>query len=142
MKKTKILKVLVDRPESTLPSRGTSDSAGLDLCAADNHVLHQGCTVVVETGLKFAIPPNHFGFIQSRSSVFKKGIIISGIVDADYRGKAYLSIHNSSNTPFNITKGERLAQLIVVPFAKLTPIQVDSLDTTERGEGGYGSTNK
>ena len=118
----------------TTPTRGTPDSAGLDLRVAsiDRNIVH--------TGLCVAIPEGNFGMIVPRSSLGAKGLFLMntvGIIDSDYRGEILL--HIAGYVP---VVGERIAQLVIVPYVHVDPIEVTALDTTERGDGGFGSTGK
>jgi len=114
------------------PIRGTASSAGLDLVAHR----YEGDTVY--TGLRVQIPEGHFGMVVPRSSLGSKGLYLKntvGIIDSDYRGEIILKIAGYCPSP-----GERIAQLIIVPFINVEPVEVTELTDTVRGEGGFGST--
>jgi len=116
------------------PKRGTPNSAGLDLTVAS----YEGDTV--HTGLRVQLPEGTFGMVVPRSSLGSEGLYLKntvGIIDSDYRGEILLKI--AGYVP---TVGERIAQLIVVPYMHVDPIEVTALDDTVRGEGGFGSTGK
>lgn len=141
---------------ATCPTRGSVDSAGLDLYASEDTYIGQNATLV-PTGVHMAIPKGHVGLIRSRSGMaYKKNVFSeAGVIDADYRGEIkvllyckktetnWVNGHNTSkllpSKPL-VQKGERIAQLLIVPVNMSECRVVDSLDDTVRGEGGFGST--
>ena len=131
---------------ATIPKYATKGSAAVDLCAAvDTPVtLEPGERTLVPTGIALSIPEGYVGIVAARSGLAcKKGICLSngiGVIDSDYRGEISVGLFNSSKESFTIECGERIAQLMFMPFAAAAFISVDSLDETERGEGGFGST--
>ena len=129
-------------PEAVTPKRGTKDSAGLDLAPLEYCLLSSGCrTVLLPTGISVAIPSGHVGIIKARSSVFRKGLLIDGVIDADYRGEVKIMVRNASNDDYTVIPGKPIAQLIVMPVAMLEPDEVNDLGPTERGSNGFGSTD-
>lgn len=129
-----------------LPLRGSSQAAGYDLHAdiSEKLVIRPGETVKVETGLAFALPEGYFGGIFARSGLSaKKGLRpanCTGVVDSDYRGPVIVALHNDSKTEQVIEPGERIAQMILLPYLTAEFEEVENLDETARGEGGFGST--
>ena len=131
-----------------LPAYATQSSAGLDLKA----VLVEAVTLeplerkIVGTGLKIALPEGYEAQVRPRSGLAAKhGITVlnaPGTIDADYRGEIGVILVNLSNEPFTIQPGERIAQLVVAQYSQVEWSPVESLDTTQRGEGGFGSTGK
>ena len=129
-----------------VPTYGSPFSAGADLYAViDGEVVipaHQ--TVLIHTGLAMEIPEGFGGFIFARSGLAsKKGLAPAnkvGVIDADYRGEIMVAIHNHSDVDQIISDGERVAQLVILPFATANFIEVDCLSDTQRGAGGFGST--
>lgn len=136
------------RPQAVLPVRATSGSAGLDLhaCIDTPLTLEPGCRTMVPTGLATAIPQGVAGMIYARSSLGTKyGIALSngvGVVDSDYRGEICVGLCNFSNDPYTIQPGERVAQLVLQPILCLPVQEVETLDDTDRGQGGFGSTGR
>lgn len=137
------------RPEAKLPRRATEGSAGLDLCACLDAplTLAGGETALIPTGLAIALPRTDLAaFIFARSGLAVKhgiGLLNSvGVIDSDYRGELCVGVINQLQTSYTIAPGERIAQLVVLPVAMLTPVEVGTLDATARGEGGFGSTGK
>ena len=131
-----------------LPAYATQSSAGLDLKA----VLAEAVTLdplerkIVGTGLKIALPEGYEAQVRPRSGLAAKhGITVlnaPGTIDADYRGEIGVILVNLSNEPFTIQPGERIAQLVVAQYSQVEWLPVESLDSTQRGEGGFGSTGK
>lgn len=131
-----------------LPAYATQSSAGLDLKA----VLAEAITLgplerkIVGTGLKIALPEGYEAQVRPRSGLAAKhGITVlnaPGTIDADYRGEIGVILVNLSNEPFTIQPGERIAQLVVAQYSQVEWSPVESLDSTQRGEGGFGSTGK
>lgn len=133
---------------ATIPTYGTEYSAGADLYAAlDNDIeIKPGETIMVGTKLAMEIPTGFVGLIFARSSLgSKKGLAPAnkvGVIDSDYRGEVKVPLFNHSNSIQTITKNERIAQIIFMPYLKANFIETDNLEETIRGTGGFGSTNK
>jgi len=131
---------------AVIPSYGSEFSAGCDLYAVldDDLVIKSFETVLVKTGLAMEIPVGYAGLIFARSGLAsKKGLAPAnkvGVVDADYRGEIMVALHNHSNEDRVVAPGERIAQLVIMPFFKAMFEDVDELNETVRGEGGFGST--
>ena len=127
------------------PKVGTEHSAGADLRCSQDFTVNPGGMVVVGTGVAVAIPEGHVGLIFPRSSMGKVRVGLAntvGVIDADYRGEIKLMITNDGGQPQTFFKGDRLAQLVVTPILSPKFIYVDDLDSTERGDKGFGSTGK
>ena len=128
------------------PTFGSEYSAGADLYAATSYDIEiwPDETVKVDTGLSVAIPEGYFGAIYARSGLAtKQGLRPAncvGVVDSDYRGPVIVALHNDSNIRQIVPAGSRIAQLIISPAPKFEFQEVEELDDTERGEGGFGST--
>ena len=131
-----------------LPAYETAQAAGMDLRAAvpedEPLVLHPGSRFPVPTGLAFALPPGFEGQVRPRSGLaFKSGVTClntPGTVDADYRGEVKVILINLGEEAVTIRRGDRIAQLIVAPVVQARWAEVDSLEETARGAGGFGST--
>jgi len=129
-----------------LPAYQTVGSAGMDLRAAVDSQIVLGHLerVAVPTGLRIAIPAGFEGQVRPRSGLaFKFGISVPnapGTIDSDYRGELKVLLINLGLEPFTITRGERIAQLVIAPVVQSPIVVVDDLDETERGVGGFGST--
>ena len=128
------------------PTRGSAAAAGYDLYAAISEpiAIPAHSTVKVGTGLAFELPEGTFGAIFARSGLAtKQGLRPAncvGVCDQDYRGEYIVALHNDTNEEKTINPGDRIAQLVLMPYISMIFNQVESLDTTERGEGGFGST--
>jgi dUTP pyrophosphatase len=139
---------IVNRSKHPLPAYATSLSAGMDLRAnLDEPLLLKPLErALVPTGLYIALPPGFEAQIRPRSGLaIKKGITVlntPGTIDADYRGEIGVILINLSAEPFLIEDGERICQMVVAAHAQATWEQVDTLDETERGAGGFGHTGK
>lgn len=139
---------VVNVSEHALPAYATENSAGLDLKASLNEPVTlkplQRC--LVATGLFIELPAGYEAQIRPRSGLaFKNGITVlnsPGTIDADYRGEIKVLLVNLSDTDFVVNNGERIAQMVVAKHEKVSWFPVNELGTTERGEGGFGSTGK
>lgn len=131
-----------------LPTRGSTSAAGYDLYAdLESPVkIAPGETRMISTGLSMEIPDGYFGAIFARSGLaMKEGLRPGncvGVVDSDYRGPFLIGLHNDSKEIRTIEPQERIAQMVVIPYLPVEFTVTDSLDQTERGEGGFGSTGK
>ena len=133
-----------------LPAYESDGAAGMDLRAAvpaDAPVtLAPRERALIPTGLMIALPDKHEGQVRPRSGLaIKHGISLvntPGTIDEDYRGEVHVPLINHGSEPFVINRGERIAQLVVVPVVQVSIAEVDDLDTTERGSDGFGSTGK
>ena len=132
--------------KALIPTRGSAGAAGWDLyaCLDEKIVIPAGHTVKIGTGLAIAVPHGFFGAIFARSGLAtKQGLRPAncvGVADEDYRGEYIVALHNDSNVAQMIEPGERIAQLLILPYGMGEFEEVDSLDETERGSGGFGST--
>ncbi|MBI4116105.1 MAG: dUTP diphosphatase [Candidatus Omnitrophica bacterium] len=129
-----------------LPQYMTEGASGLDLLAAvtDSIQLLPGKRVLIPTGIQIAIPEGLEGQVRPRSGLaLKEGIGIlnaPGTIDSDYRGEVQVILFNAGDTAFSVTRGMRIAQLVITPVVKAQFVLVDNLSTTHRGEGGFGHT--
>ena len=131
-----------------IPTRGSKYAAGYDLYADIKEAIqiNPGDTFKVSSGIAIAIPKGCFGGIYPRSGLAtKQGLAPAnkvGVIDSDYRGPIIVALYNQSNIPQIIHPGDRIAQLIIQPYWQFDWDEVDELDTTDRGEDGFGSTGK
>lgn len=156
--------------EAILPSKGSQEAAGFDLCAnitedyfkQNKHnenfqltlnedgvygiSIEPHSTALVPTGFSMEIPTGFFGAIYARSGLAsKQGLRPAncvGVVDSDYRGEVMVALHNDTDNPQTIAHGQRIAQFILQPCFHTTITEVNNLSETDRGEGGFGSTGK
>jgi dUTP pyrophosphatase len=133
-------------PELPLPACAHAGDAGYDLYAREPaHISPRGGRAVIPTGIALAIPPGYGGFVQPRSGLaFRHGITClnsPGLVDAGYRDEVRVILVNLDPTePFEVKRGDRIAQLVVQRVEQVVWQVVDTLDDTDRGRGGFGST--
>lgn len=131
-----------------LPTRGSSEAAGYDLYADLNEKweIAPHTTRMVNTGLSMEIPAGYFGAIFARSGLAAKESLrpanCVGVVDSDYRGPFMIALHNDSDEVRFVEPGERIAQMVVIPYLAVEFTEVQELRDTARGEGGFGSTGK
>ena len=138
------------RADAVIPARGSSLAAGYDLCACLGGdaavVIPPHATAMLPTGLSFALPEGTFGAVVARSGLAsKQGLRPAnclGVIDSDYRGECFVALHNDSNEERTVRHGDRVAQLVLLPFLPMEFEQVDTLPETVRGEGGFGSTGR
>ncbi len=143
------IKIKKLRDNAKVPQRATSGSAGLDLCACIDEpiTLECGDTAVIPTGIAIALPSADYGaFVFPRSGIAVKhgiGLLNSvGVIDSDYRGEIMVGVINQVKTAYTIQPGERIAQMVIMPVSTMPVVEVEELDDTDRGEGGFGSTGK
>lgn len=131
-----------------IPTYGSEFSAGADLyaCLDEEVEIRPGETFLVKTGIAMEIPKGYAGLIYARSGLAtKRGLAPAnkvGVVDADYRGEIMVALHNHSNQIQSVAPGERVAQMVIAPFLTAQFMEVEELEDTERGEGGFGSTGR
>ena len=131
------------------PTRGSEYAAGYDLYAVTPkfiQIISPFNTVKISTGISLEIPDGYFGAIFARSSLATKNGIrpanCVGVIDSDYRGEIIVPLFNDSDKDFKVRTGDRIAQLIIMPYMSIDFNEVETLENTERGEGGFGSTGK
>lgn len=138
------------RESARIPQRGSAFAAGYDLYAApaDGSAIEIAphSTAMVGTGLAVAIPEGYFGGVFARSGLAsRQGLRPAncvGVIDADYRGECTVALHNDTDEIRTIQPGDRIAQLVILPFLAAEFDETDTLPETERGAGGFGSTGK
>ena len=127
-----------------LPAYATAGAAGMDVLAAEDVTLAPGARHAVATGLSVAIPDGYEIQVRPRSGLaFKHGITVPntpGTIDSDYRGELKVLLINHGSEDFAIARGDRVAQLVLAPVTQASWDEVDELDATDRGAGGFGST--
>lgn len=136
------------KEDAVIPTHGSKYSAGYDLSACVDRPItipaHE--TVKIGTGLAIEVPEGYFGAIVARSGLStKQGLRPAnclGVCDSDFRGEYIVALHNDLNEAQLIMPGQRIAQLIVIPYLPVEFVEVDVLTETERGSGGFGSTGE
>lgn len=134
------------RENAQMPTRGSAAAAGYDLyaCIDEAVVIAPHTTAKIGTGLSVAVPEGYFGAVFARSGLAsKQGLRPAncvGVCDADYRGEYIVALHNDSDEERTVMPGDRIAQLVIMPFLPAEFEEVDELTETQRGAGGFGST--
>lgn len=131
-------------PSAILPSYAHPGDAGMDLCSVEELVIPSGGRAMVRTGLSMMLPLGYEAQVRPRSGLaLKKGVTVlnsPGTIDEGYRGEICVILANFGEEPFVIGKGDRIAQMVIAPCTRAEIVEVDALDDTERGAGGFGST--
>jgi len=141
-----LIKRLAGAEGLPLPVRMTEHAAGFDLCAAvrENLVLQPGEIKLIPCGFSMAIPPGYEAQVRPRSGLSTKfGITMinaPGTIDADYRGEVHVPLINHGKAAFTVERGMRIAQMLILPVPMVDLVEVEELDETARGKGGFGHT--
>lgn len=131
---------------AVIPKYATEYSAGADLysCIQNDITIQPNETAFIKTGISLEIPSGYAGFIYARSGLASRNGLAPankvGVIDSDYRGEIIVALHNQSNIPQTITNKMRIAQLVIAPYIQAEFNEVSTLDDTDRGTGGFGST--
>ena len=150
------MQVKIKKLDSTavIPTRGSAYAAGYDLYANIVHPFEDNCIVEIQpgetqkvgTGIALEIPDGYFGAVFARSGLAaKQGLRPAncvGVIDSDYRGEILVAIHNDSDTVQTIQNGDRVAQLVILPYLNIEFEETTELSDTDRGAGGFGSTDR
>lgn len=145
------IKVKKTIPEAIIPTKADEDSAGFDLYIPKTEeksiILAPKEKIIIDTGIAIEIPRNHVGLIFVRSSIgIKRNIVLmngTGVIDSSYRGNLMVAIKNTGLDSQELERGERIAQLIIMPYlANTTLFEVSELSDTKRGQGGIGSSGR
>ena len=136
------IKLLSDK--AMIPYRGSEEAAGYDLYSIDSVDINPGECKLISTGIAIQLPSGYFGAIFPRSgTAVKRGLRLAncvGVIDSDYRGEIKVPLYNDSQEVQPVEQGERIAQLIILPYATVSFEIVDELTDTIRGNGGFNST--
>ena len=128
----------------SLPAYASAGAAGADLRASEAVVIAPGGRAAVATAVRLQIPPGHVGLVWPRSGLaVRHGIdTLAGVIDSDYRGEVRVVLVNHGDAPFRIGRGDRIAQLLLQRVERAAFVAVPSIDDTDRGRGGFGSTGR
>ncbi|KAI0080665.1 dUTP diphosphatase [Panus rudis PR-1116 ss-1] len=139
-----VSKLLIKRlsEKAKLPTRGSALAAGYDLYSAEKKVIPARGKALVDTQLSIAVPVGTYGRVAPRSGLASKFMIDTGagVIDADYRGTVFVLLFNLSDQDFTVEEGDRIAQLIIEKIETPDVLEVENLEETLRGAGGFGST--
>lgn len=136
------MKIMLDNG-AKMPTRAHSTDAGLDLYARETQIVPAKESAVFDTGVHIELPPNTTGFLKSKSGLnIHHGIISDGTIDVGYTGSIRVKLYNLSGYDYKVNAGDKISQLVILPIITPTLELVDSLDDTERGNNGFGSSGK
>ena len=136
------MKIVLD-PWASMPTRAHEFDAGLDLYSADDVYIYPISSELFDTGVHIQLPKNTVGFLKSKSGLnVKYGITSEGVIDVGYTGSIMVKRNNHSDKPYRVRKGDKISQLVILPCLLPELEVVDSLEDTERGTGGFGSTGR
>ena len=129
-------------PRAILPTRGSSSSAGLDICSIEDINIGPHERRLARTGISVAIPEGFYGRVAPRSGLaVKQGLdVLAGVIDSDYRGELLCALYNTGDSHISLPAGSKICQLIIEKIATPTAAWSDELSETARGAGGFGST--
>ncbi len=131
-------------PEAVLPAYAHESDAGMDVRSVAEVVIPARGRALVPTGLVVLLPPNYEAQVRPRSGLaLKSGITVlntPGTIDAGYRGEIGVILFNTTDTDFAVHKGDRVAQIVIAPVTRVEVVETDSIEETDRGAGGFGST--
>ena len=136
------MKIVLDEG-AKMPTRGHDADAGLDLYARETQIIRAGGKVSFDTGVHIELPTNTVGQLESKSGLFRyHGIFCTGTIDEGYTGSIVATLYNLGDTDFTVEAGQKITQLVIYPIIKPELEQVEKLEHTERGNGGFGSTGR
>ncbi|GFT96515.1 deoxyuridine 5'-triphosphate nucleotidohydrolase, mitochondrial [Nephila pilipes] len=137
-----VLRIAKLSSNAIIPTKGSKLAAGYDLYSAYEYVVPPQGKVLAMTDIQVQVPPGHYGRVAPRSGLAVKNFIDvgAGVVDEDYRGNLGVVLFNFGSDPFKVNKGDRIAQFICEKISYPELEEVENLDETERGKGGFGST--
>lgn len=140
--KTNAMKIKLDEG-AYLPTRAHFDDAGLDIYAREMKVVPAKGSETFDTGVHIELPKGTVGMLKSKSGLnVKHGLTSEGVIDVGYVGSICVKLYNHSEYPYTVCKGDKISQLVIMPILTPTLEVVDSLEETERGDNGFGSSGK
>lgn len=126
-----------------IPTRAHNTDAGLDIRAIDGRTVPARGSVTFDTGVHIELPEGTVGFLKSKSGLnVNHGITSEGVIDVGYTGSIRVKLYNNSDVDYEVKAGDKISQLVILPICTPTLELVDSLDETERGTGGFGSSGR
>lgn len=136
------MKIKLD-PWAIMPTRAHDTDAGLDLYAAKDATVNEYSSVLFDTGVHVQLPPNTAGMLKSKSGLnVKHSITSEGVIDVGYTGSICVKLYNHSGVPYEVKRGDKISQLVIVPVVIPPIVVVDELEKSERGSNGFGSTGR
>jgi dUTP pyrophosphatase len=141
-RKVEIMKVMLDEG-AFMPTRAHEDDAGLDLYARDTCIVPAKESVKFDTGVHIQLPHNTVGFLKSKSGLnVKHSITSEGVIDEGYTGSIVVKLYNNGGYDYQVNRGDKISQLVILPIEKPYLELVDYLDETDRGNKGFGSSGR
>ena len=138
------LKIKRIHEDAVMPAYAHESDAGMDVRSVEELVIEPGKRALVHTGLIFLLPPNYEAQVRPRSGLaLKNGVTVlntPGTIDSGYRGEVGVILANFGEAPFKVAKGDRIAQIVIAPVTRADIEETDTVDETDRGSGGFGST--
>lgn len=136
------MKIMLDEG-AFLPTRAHEADAGLDLYAMEGQIVPAKESAIFNTGVHVELPPNTVGFVKSKSGLnIKYGITSEGVIDEGYTGSIVVKLYNHSGYDYEVNAGDKISQLVILPIVKPTLEVVESLEETDRGNNGFGSSGR
>ena len=136
------MKIILDEG-AIIPTRAHQFDAGMDLYARESAVVEAKGCAVFDTGVHVQIPQGFAGFLKSKSGLnVKHGIVSDGLIDSGYTGSIVVKLYNLSSSDYKVNAGDKISQLVIIPVALFWLEPVDSLEETDRGDCGFGSTGR
>lgn len=136
------MKIMLDK-DAKMPTRAYPTDAGLDLYAMENQTILPGGSAVFDTGVHIELPPNTVGMIKSKSGLnVRWGLVSEGVIDVGYTGSIKVKLYNHSRNRYEVKKGDKISQLVILPILTPQLELVNSLEDTERGGNGFGSSGR
>lgn len=136
------MRVVLDNG-AIMPTRAHATDAGYDLYAREQQIIHAQESACFDIGVHIEIPAGYVGFLKSKSGLnVKHGITSEGVIDAGYTGSIVVKLYNNSGFDYTVHKGDKISQIVLLPIFTPELEQVDKLEETERGAGGFGSSGK
>lgn len=136
------MKIKIDK-DAIMPTRAHETDAGLDLYATETQIVPARESATFDTGVHIELPPNTVGFLKSKSGLnVKHGLSSEGVIDVGYTGSIVVKLYNHSGYDYKVNKGDKISQLVILPILTPELELVDSLEETERGNGGFGSSGR
>lgn len=139
---TRKVKIMLD-PGAKMPVRAHELDAGIDIFARETKWIPPKGSAIFDTGVHIEIPPHYAGFLKSKSGLnVKHGITSEGVIDAGYTGSICVKLYNNRFLPYRVKAGDKISQLVILPVLLFDTLEVTSMQDTERGENGFGSTGR
>lgn len=136
------MKIVLDNG-AYMPTRAHEADAGLDLYATEDKIVPLKGSAIFDTGVHIELPPNTVGFLKSKSGLnVKHGITSEGVIDEGYTGSICVKLYNNTTQHYHVKKGDKISQLVILPIIKPKLELVDSLEDTDRGGNGFGSSGR